>query len=42
MLFAVGDLGVTTCPPGLEVSLPFLPEVRTSVGAVVLCVFHGS
>jgi hypothetical protein len=41
MLLAVGDLGVATCPPGLEVLLPLLFEICTPPGVVVLCSFHG-
>ena len=41
MLSAVGDLGVATFPPGLEVLLPLLFEIFTPPGVVVLCSFHG-
>ena len=40
MLPAVGDLGLSAGPPGFEVVLPFLREVRIMSGAVVLCIFH--
>jgi hypothetical protein len=41
MLSAEGYLTVTAYPPGLEVVLPLLLEVRIMSGAVVLCMFHG-
>ena len=40
MLLAVGNLGVTTCPPSFEMSLPLLLEIRSPTVAV-LRISHG-
>ncbi len=42
VLLAEGYLGFATVLPGLYMSPPLLPELRTPLGVFILCSFHAA